>query len=215
LPRGVVPAERFEHGSVLHRAEAVCERGWLMEEFHRIVALSQRNDSSSHTGDLPADLDLGLRPNGARAELAEVAREHLVKQAAADDLQQQTTEAVRAGDIKMPAQNVIRTGRYSAGDPVVDTHFLGSSIGIELPLIPETFSAGAVVEAKNVPERVVLCLPAGLPAPTSASAELHRGGLSAATRVDISPVLQPGDVQLFTAQVKAALPKVVSVDEFN
>ena len=200
---------------VVRGVEALCERGWLAEEFHRLVAFSQRNDPNAHTGDLPADLDLGLRPNGARAELAEVARQELAKHAAADHLQEQTTESVRAGDIKMPAQNVVRMGRYSAGDPVVDTHFLGSSTEIELPLTPETFSDGAVVTARNVPERVVLCLPTGLPAPTLANAEVYRCGLSAATRVDISPVLQPGDVRLFTSHVNATSPKVSAVDDFN
>ena len=195
--------------------EAVCERGWLTEEFHRVVALSQRNDPNAHTGDLPADLDLGLRPNGARAELADVARQELAKLGAADHLQQQTTEAIRAGDIKMPAQNVVRVGPYSAGDPVVDTHFLSSSTEIELPLTPETFSDGAIVAARNVPERVVLCLPMGLPEPSLSNAELHRCGLSAATRVDVSPLLQPSDVRLFTIQRTSTLPKVVSADDFN
>jgi hypothetical protein len=200
---------------VVRGVEAICQRGWLAEEFHRIVALSQRNDQNSHTGDLPADLDLGLRPNGARAELVEVARHGQAKRAAADDLQRHTIESVRAGEIKMPAQQVVRLGTYSAGDPVVDTHFLGSSIDIELPLTPETFSDGAVVAAKNVPERIVLCLPAGLASQNRPNVELHQCGLTAATRVDVSPVLQPSEVQLFAAHVNAAPLKVTAVEDFN
>jgi hypothetical protein len=222
LPAAVAVAEPVELSAgpdprvVVRGVEAVCERGWLAEEFQRVVALSQRNDVSSHTGDLPADLDLGLRSNGARAELAEVARQQVAKQTAAHHLQEQTTESVRAGDIKMPAQNVVRLGPYSAGDPVVDTHFLGSSTEVELPLTPEIFSDGAVVSSRNVPERVVLCLPTGLPTPTLANAELHTCGMTAATRVDVSPVLQPGDVRLFTSHVNSTSPKVkAAVDDFN
>jgi hypothetical protein len=221
LPAAVAVAEPVEVSAgpdphvVVRGVEAVCARGWLAEEFQRVVALSQRNDVNSHTGDLPADLDLGLRSNGARAELADVARQPIAKQTAADHLQEQTTESVRAGDIKMPPQNVIRLGPYSAGDPVVDTHFLGSSTEIELPLTPETFSDSAVVTARNLPERVVLCLPMGLPAPALANVEVHRCGLSAATRVDVSPVLQPGDVRLFTSHVNSTSSKVTAVDDFN
>ena len=115
----------------------------------------------------------------------------------------------------MPAQNVVRLGPYSAGDPIVDTLFLGSSTDIEIPLAQETFSDGAVVSARNVPERVMFCLPNGLPAPSPTNAELHRCGSSAATRVDVSPVLQPSDVRLFTSQSASKLPTVVSADDFN
>ena len=144
-----------------------------------------------------------------------MARQNAAKLTASEHLLHQTTESVRAGDIKMPAQNVVRLGPYSAGDPVVDTRFLSSSAEIELPLTPETFSDGAIVAARNVPERLVFCLPMGLPAPSLANAELHPCGLSAATRVDISPVLQPSEVRLFTAQRTPTLPTAVSADDFN
>ena len=46
--------------------ESLCHRGWLKEEFQRLLERSPANDPSSNGqwGDLPADMDLGLRHRG-------------------------------------------------------------------------------------------------------------------------------------------------------
>ena len=52
--------------------ERVCKRGWLAEEFQRVVAHSPLNDPAAqpHSGDLPADLDRGLAALAAAVERA-------------------------------------------------------------------------------------------------------------------------------------------------
>lgn len=202
---------------VTRAVEAVCQRGWLLEEFNRLLTHSPRNDPSAQaqTGDLAADLDLGLRPNGPRGELVEVSSHAGTKRAARLHLLEEVTDMVTQGEIRMPAQEVVRVGPYSAGDHVVDRDFFTASNDFEAPLSPDLFEADALVARHNIPERVVFCLPTGAPAPTLENAEVHDGGLSVATRVDVSKQLQAHSIRLFTrSEINTAyvLPKV---DDFN
>ena len=179
--------------------EAVCERGWLLEEFGRLVAASRRNDPNSHprAGDLPADLDLGLRPNGPRTELAQVAAVHSTKVAATEHLVAEVTELIGHGEVAMPTQAVVRLGQYSAGDPVPDREFFGSSVDLEAPLIPELFQPEALIDQRNVPEHIVFCLPMGSTRPKLKHSEVHYCGVSTATRVDVSPLMQADNITMF------------------
>jgi len=197
--------------------EAVCQRGWLSEEFERIVTSSPRNDPAAqpHAGDLPADLDLGLRANGPRTELVQVAEDDSTKDAAKRHLVDEVAVLVAEGDVTMPAQTVVRLGPYSARDQVVDRDFFTASNNIESPLTTELFHPQAQVARYNIPERIVFCLPVGSEQPKVENAEVHYCGVSVATRVDISPNLTADGILLFQRAERLDTAPVSSADEFN
>lgn len=202
---------------VTRGVEVVCQRGWLLEEFDRIVAASPSNDPAAqpHAGHLPADLDLGLRARGPRQELIDVAAAPATKSAATRHLQEEVTDFVRHGDVRMPPQTVVRIGPYSAGDQVVDREFFGASNHVESPLTAELFHPTALVERYNIPERIVFSLPMGLSAPDLRQAEVHHCGVSVSTRVDVSPPVQPHNITLFVRAERAEATSITSGGEFN
>jgi hypothetical protein len=197
--------------------EAVCQRGWLAKEFGRIVASSPRNDPAAqpHAGDLPADLDLGLRANGPRTELVQVAEDEPTKDVAKRHLVDEVAVLVAEGDVTMPAQTVVRLGPYSARDQVVDRDFFTASNNIESPLTTELFDPQALVARYNIPEHTVFCLPVGSDQPKLENAEVHYCGVSVATRVDISPNLTADGILLFQRAERLDVSPVASADEFN
>ena len=202
---------------VTRGVEAVCQRGWLLEEFDRLVAASPSNDPAAqpHAGHLPADIDLGLRARGARRELIEVAAATTSKAAATQHLQAEVTDLVRHGDVRMPPQTVVRIGPYSADDQIVDRDFFGASNHVESPLTAELFHPTALVERSNIPERTVFCLPMGLPSPELPQAEVSHCGVSVSTRVDVSPMVQPDKITLFARAERAETTRITSGGEFN
>jgi len=197
--------------------EAICQRGWLAEEFERVVSRSARNDPSAqpHAGDLPADLDLGLRQTGPRVELVQVAAMPDTKAEATEHLVDEVTELVKDGGVAMPPQTVVRLGSYSAGDRVVDQQYFGGSTRVESPLTTELFQPQAQVARYYIPERIVFCLPMGSAQPTLKHAEVHYCGVSVATRVDISTQMSADNITLFArAQRFEAMP-IDDIDSFN
>jgi hypothetical protein len=202
---------------VVRTAEFICQRGWLADEFHRILDHSSRNDPSmlSLSGDMPADLDLGLRPNGPRRELVEAAATPEVKLDATRHLIGDITELLSHGNVRLPTQTVVRLGPYSVGDEVPDTEFLTASSDVDAPLARDLFDAESLVMGYNVPERVVLCLPMGATPPSMEKAHVHSCGTSAAMRVDISPLLRASGIRLFADSHRMEQYVPPDDDDFN
>lgn len=203
--------------TVTRGVEAACARGWLSAEFERVVSLSVSNDPDAqpHAGDLPADLDLGLRAVGARAELVQVAGLESTKAMAKQNLVEDLSVLVSEGDVTMPPQKVVRLGPYSGGDCVDDRDFLCESNNIECRLTPELFHASALVARFNIPERAVFCLPPTVQAPEVKGAEVNQGGVTAAIRVDISTTMQADSIQLFQGAIRRDEGPIGSPDSFN
>jgi hypothetical protein len=202
---------------VTRSVEAICQRGWIAAEFQRIVEQSPINDPGAqpHAGGLPADLDLGLRSNGPRAELVLAAQKLETKAKATAHLLEEVTDVLNDGEVKMPPQIVVRLGQYSAGDSVVDREYFGASTKLATPLAPELFDPEALVERLNFPERVVFCLPTGLSTPSLPNAEVHYCGTSVATRVDISQQLRASAIKLFARARLEQGPGDLRFQDFN
>jgi hypothetical protein len=202
---------------VARAIEHVCQKGWLKDEFLRVVSASPSNDPSAlpHAGDLPADLDLGLRPHGPRRELVEVATSPAVKQAATRHLLSEVAELLREGDVRMPPQTVARIGPYSAGEPVLDREFFTLPTNDVAPFVPELFHPSALLAQHNLPQRSVLCVPSGTPAPRGTQVDVHQCGYSVASRVDVSALISPRHIKLFTKPEQAPIAPATGVDEFN
>lgn len=197
--------------------EVACHRGWLAEEFAQMVTASPLNnpDAQPDGGHLPADLDLGLRAHGARAELVDVACAELTKAQAKENLIRDLRGRVADGDLVMPAQTVRRLGRYAAGDEVSDRDFFSGSNDIEAPFAVELFEPSAQVARYNNAERIFYCLPVGTAHPKPEQADVLYWGLSVASRVDVSPNMHPDSLTLFRRPERLHVEEVSAVDDFN
>ena len=185
--------------------EALCHRGWLKEEFDRFVGASYPNDPSIHggAGDLPADLDLGLQPNGPRADLRGVAADERIRDEATTAVFAKTGRLVADGRVRVPELSVVRLGPYSSGDLVNDRGFLVGSNNYPTPLSSDVFSDRANVGGLTSPAQSWFTVPVGVPGPSLAQAEFERSGVGLTTRVDISKPLQPSDLLMFERSTSA------------
>jgi hypothetical protein len=223
LPAAVAVAEPVNRAAgpeprvVSSVVEAVCQRGWLTEEFHRLLALSPLNDPTVHgsAGDLPADLDLGLRPLGPRSELAYVAALRDTKDSARTHLIETVTQLIDRSDIALPNQKVVRVGPHSSGEEMVGQSYLVESNDVQSPLAIDLFSPEALVSRANHPEYVVFNLPSGFPAPQVHNAEVHRSGRSVVVRVDVTPSMPARSVRLFVPSKAQPAYVAPAVDDFN
>jgi hypothetical protein len=203
---------------VIRGIEAVCRRGWVEKEFDGYVRLSALNNqlTGSRTGDLPADLDLGLRSHGPRADLVRTAISDATREDAAQRLATDIRTLISNGSLKLPDQAVTRLGPYSSGDSVEDKEFFTASMHIRAPLIADLFTASAEVAGRNLPERTLYCLPPGMAVSTAFDgAEVLEGGDAISTRVDISRSLQSGDVRIFASEDAVRDVHVGAVDDYN
>jgi hypothetical protein len=185
--------------------EHVCQKGWVAEEFGRLVAASPMNNPrdpgrQSHTGDLPADLDLGLRDVGPRRELTSVAERESSKRAATADLVAEVAALIHSGDVRLPPHTVLRVGAYSEGGSMLDRDFLTPRDQVA-PFVTELFTPEAQLAQYQVPERSVFCLPNGIEAPrtlgSAMRAEVRHSDGFAAIRVDVSPLVTSNNIALF------------------
>ena len=199
-------------------AEALCTRGWLRDEFARCLAGSPSNDPSSRasSGDLPADLDLGLRASGARNELVRVSSSPKIKQAATRAAIEKIQNLAIEGRVEVPDLTVVRTGPYSSGEPEDHTAFFSATVELTAPFASEIFSEGAQVAGLQMPAWRALTVPPGVNVTSGDTTRIERSGLSLMTRVDVSSTLKADDVSLF---VRRADPKwthqVTVTDDFN
>jgi hypothetical protein len=199
-------------------AEALCTQGWLREEFARLLTASPSNnpEGRASSGDLPADLDLGLRANGPRQELVRAARSTRVKQSAAEAAIGKIRKLAVEGRVEVPDLTVVRTGPYSSGHAEEHTDFFSSTIDVKAPFAGEIFSEAAQVSGLQMPSWRALTLPPGVKVLSDGQTQIERSGLSLMTRVDVSPTLRPDDVSLFVTRTenKAAAEATVP-DDFN
>jgi hypothetical protein len=218
----VDPDAGADFRSVGRAIEHVCQKGWLAEEFGRLVAASPANDPEVgvqlREGDLPADLDLGLRPVGPRRELVELAGRASTKQAATRHLLDEVSSLLHSGDVRLPPHTVVRVGSYSEGETMLDREFLQPRDQVA-PFVTEVFTPAAQLAKYQVPERTVFCLPAGGDPPRSLAAALHADishcGESAAIRVDVSPLVSHDNISLFQRIRRPEPRPTTSPDDFN
>lgn len=218
----VDPAAGIDARVVGRAIEHVCQKGWLAEEFGRVLAASPMNcpgtGDEAQGGDLPADLDLGLRATGPRRELVEVAQEQSTKQAATQHLVAEIGGLLRSGDVRLPAQTVVRVGCYSEGETIADKDFLTPRDQVA-PFVTEIFTPTALLAQYQVPERTVVCLPNGVEPPASLAsllqAEIHRCGGSATIRVDVSPLITHDNISLFERIKRPEYHPTTAPDDFN
>ncbi|MBF4765003.1 hypothetical protein ISU07_17870 [Nocardioides islandensis] len=200
-------------------AEALCTRGWLREEFARLVAASPSNNREAGvvvSGDLPADLDLGLRQHGPRSELVDVAIGERVKRAATDAAVHKVHEMVIEGRVQVPDLTVTRTGPYSSGLVEDNVSFLSSSVMLRASFAGEIFSDQALVEGLQMPELTVFSLPPGVHGRAGADTRIERSGLSLMTRVDVSKTLRLEDLTLFVRRAsQSPVAEPSGADDFN
>lgn len=198
--------------------EAICHRGWLTQEFHRVVKHSTQNDPENNpsSGDLAADLDLGLRPNGPRADLLATTLKNEARQEATEAVFAEIDQLVVDGKVRAPQLTVVRLGQYSGGVEQSDIAFLAGSNTIQAPFAPDLFGDKARVQGLGRPERTTFSLPVGMSPPIVENSRVTKSRGSLATRVDISQPLEPRNLTMFEAKAKAPLFDPDSgTDDFN
>jgi hypothetical protein len=214
--------KRHDARVVAHAIEHVCQKGWLAEEFDRVVTASPKNTPGRSVrlegGDLPADLDLGIRPTGPRRELAELAAQESTKQTATECLLEDVTRLLHSGDMRLPPHTVVRLGFHSAGETMLDRDFLTPRPHVA-PFVTELFTPEGQLAQYQVPERTVLCLPEGIELPSSlASAlqtEVHGTTGTTAIRVDVSPLISHDNIALFQRVLRREYHPTTTPDDFN
>jgi hypothetical protein len=203
---------------VAQAVEAVCHRGWLRREFDRATTRSRLNNSSNGTpsGDLPADLDLGLRRNGARTELLAVVAEDEGRMAAGQEVYNRLNDLVAHGEVRVPALNVRRIGAYAIGEVQDDRSFIASICQDPGSFSIDVFSAEAQVSKRHLVQRHVLTLPAGTSVDPAESVTVQPSDSFIATRVDVSGTLTPKDLKLFALdKEKIVTPPVEDTSVYN
>ncbi len=232
LPASVgvaVPApeqDEPDSGFISRAVETVCQKGWLSAELARVLDASPANDprhrdaggTEGQRGDLPADLDLGLRARGPRRELVQVAARDQTKQAATQAMLDSVSGLLRRSDVRVPARTVMRVGYYSQGETTSDRDFLTPRDQVA-PLVTEVFAPRAQLEQLQVPERAVLVLPPGIEVPPRFRAR-HRtsvlpGPGTTMLRVDLSSVMGHDNISLFHRVPRPEHRPPTSPDDFN
>jgi hypothetical protein len=199
-------------------AEALCTQGWIRQEFARMLAASPSNnrEAGAVSGDLPADLDLGLRQYGPRNELVRVASSDVVKKTATEAALRKIQHLAIEGRVQVPDLTVVRTGPYSSGQVEDHVGFFASTLPLRAPFAGEIFSEQAQVQGLQMPELRALSLPPGVKGRDDADTTIERSGLSLMTRVDVSATLRLDDVSLFVLRAKREQStQPTSVDDFN
>jgi hypothetical protein len=184
---------------VAEAVEAMCVRGWLRSEFGRVVTRSYANEPgrNGRSGDLPADLDLGLREMGPRVELLSTIRDPQGRALATLGVHDAIASMTADEEIRTPSLDVRRIGAYSGGEVKDHRAFIASATQPATPFSQDVFSDSALVAKRHVPHTTALTVPPGLQPPASKSVVVHRSDASLATRVDISEALQPSEIKLF------------------
>jgi hypothetical protein len=194
---------------IAEAVEAVCHRGWLREEFDRATTRSRLNDSSTNLsiGDLPADLDLGLRRNGARGDLLDVVMADHGRMTAGREVYEQIQNLVAVGDVRVPSLNVQRIGDYANGEVRDDRDFIASIVEDPGSFSTDVFSSQALVHSRHVVQDRVLTIPHGVECPPAPGLKARTSEPSISTRVDVSGTLTPSDLSLFVPKEHVAGPK--------
>ena len=176
--------------------ESLCDRGWLKEEFQRFLVKSPANDpsSSGSWGDLPADMDLGLRAGGPRADLRRVAESGVARDEATEAALEKVARLVADAHVKVPSLTVQRLGPYSAGELQSDRDFLLGTNDVGTPLAADVFSDRARVSGFATPEIIAMSVPDASSRSTLLGAEISVCDVSLSTRVDVSRALQPSEL---------------------
>ena len=213
------PDPRF----VARAIELVCQKGWIVTEFARLLERSPANgaggshDGGTH-GDIPADLDLGLGRTGPRRELAEVAARDDTKQVATRALLDAVSRLAHSGDIRVPARSVMRVGYYSQGETSLDRDFLTPRDQVA-PMVTELFSPSAQLAQFQVPERSVLFLPEGIEVPASMDSRQQVSHVPSAgtttIRVDLSTLVTHDNICLFQQIQRPEYRPTSSPDDYN
>ena len=202
---------------VAEAVEAICTRGWLRREFGNVVSRSHTNDPerNGHRGDLPADLDLGLRELGPRAELLSTIRDPRGRELATVGVQEAIAAKAAEEEIRTPPLKVRRIGEYS-GDEIQDHRaFIASATQRATPFTSDVFADGALVAQRHMPHMTALTVPRGVQATPSDSVVVRRSDASLATRVDISQTLQASEIKLFLRPDRVVPTAPRSADEYN
>lgn len=204
---------------VAQAVERVCHRGWLREEFERATVRSRLNDpsSSTSTGDLAADLDLGLRRSGPRNELLEVVTADDGRAVAGKEVYARIHDLVARGEVRVPSLNVTRVGEYASGEVHDDRSFIASIREDPGSFSGDVFSDAALVANRHEVVHHVLTLPAGIKPESSTNELTIRSSDSfIATRVDVSGILTPRDLALFAPKDRAdGSPAIDDTSDFN
>jgi len=224
LPAAVavaVPSEQsvvVSPDHVMEALEAICRRGWVKEGFGRLIEASYENDPARNgsLGDLAADLDLGLRHNGARADLLKTIRSDGVRETATMGVVEDIRRLSDQDRIRTPSLRVQRTGEYSTDEPQEDREFLEESNNNSSPFAVDLFSDRALVAQQHLPEATYFSLPRGVSKPTLTNAQVQKSTLPLVTRVDVSRVLRPNDLKMFQRrEADAVRPQAEGADDFN
>lgn len=202
---------------VAEAVEAVCVRGWLRGEFDHVVSRSYANnpERNARSGDLPADLDLGLRELGPRAELLKTIRDPHGRELATLGVHEVIAAMAAEEQIRTPPLKVRRIGEYSGNEIQDHRSFIASSAQPATPFAADVFADQALVAQRHKPHMTALTLPPGVDQVRSDSVVVHRSAASLATRVDISQTLQASEVKLFLRPDRVAPAASQSADEFN
>ncbi|GCD91471.1 hypothetical protein [Nocardioides sp. LS1] len=196
--------------------ESLCHPGWLKEEFQRLLVRSPLNDPSSGTqwGDLAADMDLGLRPGGPRADLRRVAESGQAREAATAVVLDEVEKLIAAGRVAIPPLAVRRIDAYSAGELQSDRDFLLGTSKIRTPLASDLFSDRARVSGLGVPQTV--SINDGAAHARSGESDVTGCDVSISARVDVSRTVQPAELSIFEASSHTAVfARTDRADEFN
>ncbi len=203
---------------VAEAVEAMCVRGWLRGSFDYVVSRSFANDPgrNGRSGDLPADLDLGLRELGPRADLLRTIKDPRERESRTLAVRDVIAEMVADEEIRTPPLKVRRIGEYSGGEIQDHRAFIASATQPATPFTQDVFTDSALVAKRHVPHLTALTVPPGVKPVESQAVVMHRSGSSLATRVDISQTLQPSEIKLFL-RAQRVLPRTSteSTGEFN
>jgi hypothetical protein len=167
------------------------------------------------SGDLPADLDLGLRAHGPRSELVHVARLPQSKRRALAHLVDEVGRLVETDEISLPQERVRRHGPHQTTQELPARSFLTETQTLLTPLVPDLFEPEALVSRLNRPEYTVICQPPGLLEPKLPNCEVHASARNVTVRVDVSRNLRPEHVGMFVRRAEPADYVAPSVDDFN